>query len=63
MRAKRSHVVEMSEPARLSAEQAAVKPISFAFQPIVDAKTHEILSYEALVRGSADNETAAQIFD
>jgi blue light- and temperature-responsive anti-repressor len=63
MSAKRSHVVEMSEPARLSAEQAAVKPISFAFQPIVDAKTHEILSYEALVRGSADNETAAQIFD
>jgi blue light- and temperature-responsive anti-repressor len=27
---------------------------SFAFQPIVDATTHEVFSYEALIRGPGD---------
>jgi EAL domain-containing protein (putative c-di-GMP-specific phosphodiesterase class I) len=33
---------------------------TFAFQPIVDVNTHEVFSYEALIRGPA-NEPASQI--
>ena len=33
---------------------------SFAFQPIVDASTSEVFSYEALIRG-ADNESAPHV--
>jgi EAL domain-containing protein (putative c-di-GMP-specific phosphodiesterase class I) len=35
--------------------------VSFAFQPIVDIATHQVLAYEALVRGRS-NETAGAVF-
>ncbi len=35
---------------------------TFAFQPIVDIAAHEVISYEALVRGLG-NESAQQIFE
>ena len=34
---------------------------SYAFQPIINARTREVFSYEALIRGE-DNESAGQLF-
>jgi EAL domain-containing protein (putative c-di-GMP-specific phosphodiesterase class I) len=41
-------------------QDASDPSFTFAFQPIVDVKAHEVFSYEALIRGSA-NEPADQI--
>jgi EAL domain-containing protein (putative c-di-GMP-specific phosphodiesterase class I) len=43
-----------------TAPQPPFPPFSYAFQPIVDVLTHEVFSYEALIRGPA-NEPAYQI--
>lgn len=45
-----------------SSSPAAFPPITFAFQPIVDIHSRTILSFEALVRGPA-NESACSVFD
>jgi len=47
---------------RGDAELPYFPAISFAFQPIVDIKTKSVVSYEALVRGTAD-QSAASIFE
>jgi EAL domain-containing protein (putative c-di-GMP-specific phosphodiesterase class I) len=43
-------------------ELAPFPAFSYAFQPIVDVLTHEVFSYEALIRG-AGNEPAYQILN
>ena len=45
----------------LTSKQAAAEVITFAFQPVVHAKTRQVIAYEALVRGPAQ-ESAAQLF-
>jgi EAL domain-containing protein (putative c-di-GMP-specific phosphodiesterase class I) len=48
----------MSQPRSLSS-RAIDFEFSFAFQPIVDARNHEIISFEALVRGPKGESSAS----
>jgi hypothetical protein len=50
------------EQTKLTALPSATPAFSYAFQPIVDTVAHEVFSYEALIRGPA-NEPAFRVLE